>query len=136
MKSKITGNRYVLAVNNLERSADFYKNKLGFRTLWEGGGWHFLIRDNIKIMIGECADDQPAYDIGSHSYFAYLEVENIDELYREYQSKQVDVLSDIENKSWGQREFSIRTIDGHRITFGEKVSSEIFKKFMEEPKSN
>jgi len=44
MKSKITGNRYVLAVNNLEKSADFYKNKLGFHTLWEGGGWHFLIR--------------------------------------------------------------------------------------------
>ena len=131
MEAKIIGNRYVLAVNNLEKSVDFYKNKLGFQTLWEGGGWHFLIRDGIKIMIGECPDDQPAYEIGCHSYFAYLEVKNINELYQEYQSKKVEVLSDIENKPWGQREFSVRTIDGHRITFGEEISSEMFEKFME-----
>lgn len=121
MNSKITGSRYVLAVNNLATSADFYKNKLGFQTLWEEGGWHFLIRDDIKIMLGECPDDKPASEINSHSYFAYLEVDNIDMLYKEYQSKGVEVLSSIENKPWGQREFSIRTIDGHRITFGEEV---------------
>jgi catechol 2,3-dioxygenase-like lactoylglutathione lyase family enzyme len=121
MKSKITGSRYVLAVNNLVTSSDFYKNKLGFQTLWEEGGWHFLIRDDIKIMLGECPDDKPASEINSHSYFAYLEVDNIDMLYNEYQSKGVEILSDIENKPWGQREFSIRTIDGHRITFGEEV---------------
>jgi len=121
MNSKITGSRYVLAVNNLVTSADFYKNKLGFQTLWEEGGWHFLIRDDIKIMLGECPNDKPASEINSHSYFAYLEVDNIDMLYKEYQSKGVEVLSSIENKPWGQREFSIRTIDGHRITFGEEA---------------
>ena len=123
METKIAGSRFVLAVNNLAKSADFYKNKLGFRTLWEEGGWQFLIRDNIKIMLGECPDDKPASEINSHSYFAYLEVNNIDELYKEYQSREVEVLSSIENKPWGQREFSIRTFDGHRITFGEEASN-------------
>jgi catechol 2,3-dioxygenase-like lactoylglutathione lyase family enzyme len=123
MEAKITGTRYVLAVNKLEKSAEFYRNKLGFKTLWEGGGWHFLTRDNIQIMIGDCPDDQPASEIGSHSYFAYLEVKGINELYEEYQLKEVEVLSTIENKPWGQREFSVRTIDGHRITFGEEVVS-------------
>ncbi|MFT3949609.1 MAG: VOC family protein [Agriterribacter sp.] len=131
MEPKIIGNRYVLAVNELAKSADFYKTRLGFQTLWEGGGWHFLIRDNIKIMIGECPDDKPAFEINCHSYFAYLEVENIDELYKEYQLKKVEILSDIANKPWGQREFSICTIDGHRITFGEEVSPKLFEKFME-----
>ena len=121
METKIVGSRFVLAVNNLAKSADFYKNKLRFTTLWEEGGWHFLIRDNIKIMLGECPEDKPASEINSHSYFAYLEVDNIDELYKEYQSREVEVLSSIENKPWGQKEFSIRTIDGHRITFGEEV---------------
>lgn len=60
MKPKITGNRYVLAVNNLQTSADYYKNKLGFQTLWKGCGWHLLVRDAIKIMIGECPEDKPA----------------------------------------------------------------------------
>lgn len=123
MKPKISGNRYVLAVNDLAKSADFYKNKLGFQTLWEEGGWHFLVRDGVKIMLGECPDDKPASEINCHSYFAYLEVENIDELYNQYQSKEINILSSIENKPWGQREFSIRTFDGHRITFGEELSS-------------
>ena len=120
MKTKIIGNRYVLAVNNLEKSANFYKDKLGFQTVWEEGSWHFLARDAIKIMLGECPDDQPASELNCHSYFAYLEVENIDELYKEYNLRQVEILSDIESKPWRQREFSIRTIDGHRITFGEE----------------
>ena len=132
MKPKISGNRYVLAVNNLARSVDFYKNKLDFQTLWEGGGWHFLVRDNVKLMLGECPDDKPASEINCHSYFAYLEVENIDELYNECQSKKIDILSSIENKPWGQREFSIRTVDGHRITFGEEISSQSFEKYIEE----
>ena len=136
MEAKISGNRYVLAVNNLTKSANFYKTQLGFQTLWEGGGWHFLVRDNIKIMLGECPDDKPASEINCHSYFAYLEVQNIDDLYNEYQSKKVEILSSIENKPWGQREFSIRTIDGHRITLGEETSSQVFEKFMKELNSN
>ena len=123
MKPKISGTRYVLAVNNLASSVDFYKNKLGFQTLWEGDGWHFLFRDSVKIMLGECPDDKPASEINCHSYCAYLEVENIDDLYTEYQSKEVEIPSSLETKPWGQREFSIRTIDGHRITFGEDVTS-------------
>jgi catechol 2,3-dioxygenase-like lactoylglutathione lyase family enzyme len=121
MEPKITGTRYVVAVKNLRESADFYKSKLGFGTVWENEGWHFLTRDAISIMLGECPDDKPASEINSHSYFAYLEVKNIDLLYAEYQSKEVEILSSIENKPWGQREFSIRTIDGHRITLGEEV---------------
>ena len=136
MNPKIIGSRYVLAVNDLTKSSEFYKNKLGFQTLWEGNGWNFLARDNIKIMLGECPDEKPAAEINCHSYFAYLEVENIDELYNEYQLKKIEILSSLENKPWGQKEFSIRTIDGHRITFGEESSSKLFEKFMEEANSN
>ena len=110
-----------MAVKNLKKSVDFYKDKLGFKTLWGDSGWHFLTRDSVNIMLGECPDDQSAFETGCHSYFAYMDAENIDELYKEFQSKNVDILSTIENKPWGQREFSIRTIDGHRIMFGEEV---------------
>jgi catechol 2,3-dioxygenase-like lactoylglutathione lyase family enzyme len=120
----IRGNRYVLAVKDLKKSAEFYKSKLGFQTVWEGGGWHFVNRDSINIMLGECPDEKPASEINSHSYFAYFEVENIDGLAEEFRLRQVEILHDLENKVWGQREFSIKTIDGHRITFGEEVSLE------------
>ncbi len=74
-------------------------------------------------MLGECADEPSAFETGDHSYFAYIDVENIDEFYREYSLKEVDVLSEVSDKPWGQREFSIRTIDDHRIVFGEEIKS-------------
>jgi catechol 2,3-dioxygenase-like lactoylglutathione lyase family enzyme len=118
---KITGSRFVLAVHDLKRSADYYEKQLGFKTLWAGDGWHFLGRETFVVMLGECIDEPSAFETGDHSYFAYIDVENIDELYREYSSKEVDVLSEIDDKPWGQREFSIRTMDGHRIMFGAEV---------------
>ena len=82
--AKITGTRYVLAVRDLQTSADFYKNKLGFETWWSGAGWHFLEREKFMVMLGECPDDRSAFETNNHSYFAYIEVESIDVLYREY----------------------------------------------------
>lgn len=62
-----------------------------------------------------------AFETGCHSYFAYLEVENIEILYKEFQSKGVKILNKIENKSWKMREFGIETIDGHRMMFGMEI---------------
>ena len=90
MKSKLAGGRYVLAVKDLKASADFYKNKLGFKTLWADDGWHFIISDNVKIMLGECPDERSAHELGDHSYFAYFEIESIDELYNEYVLNKVE----------------------------------------------
>ena len=119
MKPVITGSRYVLAVNDLQKSADYYVNKLGFQRLWEDGEWQFLSRDNIRIMLGECQNERSAHENGDHSYFAYMEVQNINALYKEFQERNVEQLNSIEDKPWGQREFSLKTIDGHRLTFGE-----------------
>lgn len=118
---KIIGTRYVLAVKNLLKSADYYEKQLGFKTLWsDGGSWQLLYREKFIVMLGECPDDAPAFETANHSYCAYIDVENIDALYNEYRSKEVDI-SEIADETWGQREFSIRTIDGHRIRFGEEI---------------
>jgi len=122
-QSKISGTRYVLAVKDLKKSGDYYRDQLGFKTLWSIEGWHFLIRENFKVMLGECPDDRSAFETNNHSYFAYIDVENIDALYNEFLSKEVKIPSKIEDKPWGQREFSVRTIDGHRIMFGEEFKS-------------
>lgn len=120
-ETKILNTRYVLAVKDLAKSVEYYKNRLGFITWWEGEGWHFLKRENFLIMLGECPDDRSAFETKNHSYFAYIDVENIDLLYKEFLSKAVEILSEIDNKPWGQREFSLQTIDGHRIMFGQEI---------------
>ena len=56
MEPKIIGSRYVLVVKDIKQSADYYQSKLGFRWLWEGGCWHFLVHDAIQTMSGEDID--------------------------------------------------------------------------------
>ncbi|GJM34740.1 MAG: hypothetical protein DHS20C18_37410 [Saprospiraceae bacterium] len=121
---KITGTRYVLAVKDLAKSVEYYQNQLGFKTDWAGDGWHFLKREKFYIMLGECPDDRSAFETKNHSYFAYVDVENIDALYEEYQARDIEILAEVADKPWGQREFAIRTIDGHRIMFGAKNSAD------------
>lgn len=122
-EAKIISTRYVLAVQNLSKSAVYYQEQLGFRTVWLGEGWQFLARGKFMVMLGECPDEKPAAETNNHSYFAYADILNIDALFEEFLSKEVQILSQLEDKPWGQREFSIRTIDGHRIMFGEEISN-------------
>ena len=118
---KITGTRYVLAVQDLATSAAYYQQQLGFETTWAGEGWHFLRREKCVVMLGACSDDRSAFETRNHAYFAYIEVAHIDLLYREYQSREIEIIQAIRDQPWGQREFGIRTIDGHRIMFGEAI---------------
>ena len=120
-QSKIIGTRYVLAVQDLKKSVNYYKSQLGFKTRWAGDGWHFLNRDKFIVMLGECPNDRSAFETKNHSYFAYVDVENIDDLHKEYKSKEIETLGELTNRPWGQREFTLQTIDGHRIMFGQVI---------------
>jgi catechol 2,3-dioxygenase-like lactoylglutathione lyase family enzyme len=118
-------NHYVLAVHDGRRSAEFYVEMLGFRIVNEPAGWVFVAKDNCMIMLGECPDDLPASALGCHSYFAYLRVEDADAYYRDLKSKGAELLSEIKDKPWDMREFSVRTPDGHRIMIGHALESRV-----------
>jgi predicted enzyme related to lactoylglutathione lyase len=111
--------RYVIAVHDLERSAAFYRNVLGFEVRKiEDPGWRFFVRNGCFIMAGECRDALPPAELGDHSYFAYVEVDDIEKFYADVVAKGAALIKDLRTESWGMREFGIRTVDGHRIMFG------------------
>jgi hypothetical protein len=68
-------------------------------------------------MAGECPDALSPQDLGDHSYFAYLEVDDLDQLYEAVIAKGVTVVKKLRNEPWAMGEFGIRTVDGHRIMF-------------------
>ena len=118
---RITDSRSVLAVRNLQASTRFFIDVLGFKQDFGDGsdGWSFLSRDAFKVMLGECPEEMPAAAIGDHSYVAYLLVEGVDALHKELSARGIEALTPPISQSWGLREFSIQTPDGHRIRFGE-----------------
>ena len=120
--ARIVNFRCVLAVCDLQVSTRYWTEVLGFsRDPIDASGWSFSTRDSFRVMLGECADEKPAGELGNHSYFAYWNVEGVDQLYQELVSRGALVTSAPANKPWGLREFGLRTPDGHRITCGELI---------------
>ncbi len=120
---KILQNHYVLAVPNVRESARFYVEKLGFETVADHPGWIFVARDNCMIMLGECPDDIHPSELGCHSYFAYLRVDDVDAYHAELHARGIEPLSVPVDEPWGMREFAIRTSDGHRIKCGQEIET-------------
>jgi catechol 2,3-dioxygenase-like lactoylglutathione lyase family enzyme len=118
LASAILQNHYVLAVHDVRKSAAFYMEMLGFEIVDEPPGWIFVAKNNCMIMLGECPDDLPAHELGCHSYFAYLRIDDADSYYTHLKTKGADLISAIEDKPWNTREFAVRSPDSHRITIG------------------
>jgi uncharacterized glyoxalase superfamily protein PhnB len=114
----------VLAVRDLAVSTRYYVDVLGFqREPIEADGWSFLARDGFRLMLGECPDERPASELGNHSYFAYLTLDDVDDYYEEIVARGAEVTSPPKDKPWGLREFALRTPDGHRMTCGQPMTA-------------
>ncbi|MEM8641525.1 MAG: VOC family protein [Cyanobacteria bacterium P01_G01_bin.54] len=121
---KIQKTIYVLAVPDLEKSAEFFRNVLDF-TIHEIGdpGWRMFTRDQCRIMAGHCPDAIHPSEIGDHSYFGYFVVDDVDDYYGMVSSKGAEIIKPLKSEAWGMREFGIKTIDGHRIMIGQDLEA-------------
>lgn len=115
---------FVLAVPDLERSGAFYRDVLGFQVQEIGDpGWRMFVRDGCKIMAGACPEALPAAQLGDHSYFGYLVVDDADAYYQRAVSANAEIIKPIASEPWGMREFGLRTVDGHRIMVGQDLEA-------------
>lgn len=116
--------RYVIAVQDLARTTRYWHEVLGFEVRWQDvAGWRLFVRDGCLVMAGECPDASPASALGDHSYFAYVQVDDIDGLHAELTGRGVECIKPLRDEAWGMREFGIRTVDGHRMMFGQPSST-------------
>lgn len=122
--NNIVQSRHVMAVKNLATSTDYYMNKLGFSRDFSVDGWEFLSLENFRLQLGECPDEIDAGDTNNHSYFANIEVRDIDALYDSFQQAGANISSQPENKSWGLRELLVQSPDGHRMLFIQPIETD------------
>jgi len=118
---KVHKTKHVLAVKDVEKSETYFVEKLGFQITFRVDGWVFLSLQDFHVMLGHCPDEISAEETNNHSYFAYVNCEDIDDLFEEYKERQVDFTQEVADKPWGLREFGVRTPEGHRIMFGEEI---------------
>jgi uncharacterized glyoxalase superfamily protein PhnB len=116
---KVVHTRHVLAVKDLKTETAYYIDKLGFDRDFTAPGWEFLSFGDFKVMLGDCSDEMTAEATGNHSWFAHVLLKNVDDVYREFIDRGAQILSPIQDKPWGVRDFTVKTPGGHRIVFGQ-----------------
>jgi catechol 2,3-dioxygenase-like lactoylglutathione lyase family enzyme len=109
---------FVIAVPDLKISAAFYRDVLGF-TIHPipDPGLLFYVCGNCTVLAGECRDAIPPSQLGDHSYFAHLQVDDIDAFYQSVRQAGAMICKTIRDEPWGLREFGLVTADGHRIMY-------------------
>ncbi len=118
----ITSNHYVLAVPDLERSAEWYARVLGCeREDVDPGNWVFMSRDGVEFMLGRCPDAIPVAELGDHQYFAYLVVDDVDAMHEHAVAVGAEIQFPPRTAEYGMREFALRTADGHRMMIAQRV---------------
>lgn len=118
---KIAHTSFVLAVPDLNQASAYWREVLGFTRQVEPPGWEFLVRDGCRLMLGECPDDLPPAELGSHSYFGYIVVDDLDAFHAEIAPRGAIISSPPTDQPWGMREMAVRTPDGHRVMFGQSL---------------
>ena len=113
---------FVLAVQDMERSARYFADVLGFRVGWQDAtGWRLVERDGVRIMLGNCPRTPAASEIGDHSWFGYVELDDVDAFHAEILARGA-VCTEPADRPYGMREMLVTTPDGHRLMFGKDLA--------------
>jgi uncharacterized glyoxalase superfamily protein PhnB len=118
-----------LLVKDVKKSVEFYRDKLGFKLYKtfpnaEEITLAVLQFNSLYIMLQDeeiFKEEKPVYVGGEipASFSLYLEVDDANAIYQKLKSEEVEIVQDYQPLFYGRKEFSIKDLDGHIITFSE-----------------
>ena len=113
-----------IPVNDIHETLNYYRDRLGFYDEWtmdtDGG----IRRDGMRLIFKQDPDYVAVLNNETYRFVLIWFVENIDEIYNEFkEGRKITIVSDIENKPWGIREFSIYDINGYLIRVSEGIAN-------------
>jgi uncharacterized glyoxalase superfamily protein PhnB len=108
-----------LPVADLRAALMYYRQRLGFEVAMEMPDGEYAIVERDGVAIHLFRDDRNRSPIGMHIF-----TPDIDELYREFQSRGALFSQQIERKPWGNREFRIEDEFGNELKFTEPLAED------------
>jgi len=114
---KLHSSEAILAVADVPATVKFYREVLGFESEWlwgepptfGGARW-----GRVHVMF--CLQPALARTVEGHQHALFCE--DINGLYQRHRETQAPIISEIENKPWGIREYTVRDINGYHLRFG------------------
>jgi catechol 2,3-dioxygenase-like lactoylglutathione lyase family enzyme len=106
----------ILPVADLRAATDFYEKKLGFFTAFTWGQPPTMAGVNLGHVQVFLEERPPAPGFG-----VYFVVDNADTLYEVQRAAGVHILQEPGNREYGFRDYTVRDLDGHSLTFGHRI---------------
>ena len=123
-KAKLIGIAPQLVVIDVKRTAEFYRDQLGFRIIGivlDPPVYAMVERDGFQVHFAK--SDGPEISINKNfrsiSRDLIIWVPEIDAFFEEMKSKGVTIIEGIVKRPYGSREFVMEDCDGHRILVGD-----------------
>jgi catechol 2,3-dioxygenase-like lactoylglutathione lyase family enzyme len=112
-------------VDNLDRALTFFTDILGFETPFRVADYAYVQRETVGFRILQQRGDDGAPP-GSRRFAYYIDVCDVDQLYRELKPKlgtlpKGDVYGPVD-QSYGQRELLVLAADGNLPAFGQAIA--------------
>ena len=108
-----------LRVADLSAAIEFYSTRLGFRHAFSWGEPPTMAGVNL----GETQVFLEAGTPAPPGCSLYFVVGNADELYAFHRTNGVEVINPLGDRPWELRDYTVRDLDGHALTFGHRLPS-------------
>ncbi|GAA1516664.1 glyoxalase superfamily protein [Kribbella lupini] len=118
----VTSARPVLYVADVDASATFYRDQLGFRIDFLHGNPPFygsVTRDGATLHLKFVHEPVFAAGVPEREglIMAFVETASVRELYAEYQAVDAEIVQKLSKQAWGGTDFIVRDPDGNAIAF-------------------
>lgn len=113
-----------LPSGDLQRTADFYRDRLGFTEfkLFPEQGYLIVCRGAVEIHFWFAGSEEEAKHYGSASS-CYIRVHNIGSLYEELSRRGAPFRYGLTRQPWGMHEMQVDDPFGNAIRFGEALEA-------------
>ena len=113
----------ILASSDIEATLAYYKDVLGFESTWTWGDpptFGSASMGGVTIMFN--LQPELAAHVRGHQH--WIKVDDVDALYRLHNGRRAKVVSDIEDKPWGAREYVVEDLNGYHLRFAGSPASD------------
>ena len=124
--ARLTGSSAVLLVSDIQRSVEYYRDRLGFACEVYGDPPDFIVatRDEVIILMALCAEPErivPNWRIVPNVWNVFIRVDDVEAIYAEVQRRGAAIDYTLYNAPSGFREFGVQDPDGHDIAIGQPI---------------
>jgi catechol 2,3-dioxygenase-like lactoylglutathione lyase family enzyme len=126
--ARLTGSSAVLLVADIDRSVEYYRDRLGFTCEVHGDPPDFLVarRDDVVVLMALCEDPErivPNWRIVPNVWNVFIRVDDVEAIYAEFQRRGAPIDYSLYDAPSGFREFGVQDPDGHDIAIGQPIEN-------------